>query len=351
VPGFDSIINQERPVRILTNLLHRGNIPHALLFSGIDGTGKKEAAMAMVMGINCRTTAEAAASSDASVDPDAHQGMPPNGTTPAGACGVCAACRKIQSGTHPDIHYLEPAGSAIKIAQIRELAERVALKPYEARHRGIILVDAHKMNASAANALLKLLEEPPERTLFVLTAPQPGDLLPTVASRCQHIRFNPISRRQLQEALIDRHQVTEEEARIVAALAGGSIKRAVEMVQSNWMSRRNWLIREFMALSLKSIHHLLALAEELARSREKLHEGLDILQGWLRDLLIHRYAPDKILNADLMEPVPREAAGWHPEAILTQMKAIETARRRIEANANPRLTCEALLIQIVRSHG
>jgi len=348
VPGFDSIIDQKRPVRILTNLLHRGSIPHALLFTGLDGTGKRDAALALTMAINCRMTAEAAMSP---VSPDAHQGMTPDGTKPAGGCGVCAACRKIQSGTHPDVHRLAPAGSAIKISQIRELAARVALKPYEARHRGIILVDAHKMNASAANALLKLLEEPPERTLFVLTTPQPGDLLPTVASRCQHIRFNPISRDRLQEVLTDRYDATDEEAHIVAALAGGSIKRAVEMLESNWLSRRDWLIGSFMRLSPKRLHLLLALAERLARSRESVQEGLDILQGWLRDLLIHRYAPDKMLNADLAELVPREAADWHTETILTQMKAIETARRRIEANANPRLTCEALLIQIVRSHG
>lgn len=305
----------------------------------------------MAAAINCQMPGETAAAPDSYAGIDDHRGVTPKGTKTAVGCGACAACRKIESGAHPDVHWLEPVGAVMKIAQIRELAERVALKPYEAMYRAIILVDAHKMNASAANALLKLLEEPPGQTLFILTAPQPGDLLPTVASRCQHIRFNPISRKKLQRLLIRRHNVPEKEAGIVAALAGGSAERANEMAQSNWLARRNWLIRQLMSLSLKTINRVLALAEMLARSRENLQEGLDIMQTWMRDLLIHHYDPEKMLNADLISLVPREEAGWHPEAVISKMKAIETARRNIEANANPRLTCEALLIQIVRSHG
>ena len=274
--------------------------------------------------------------------------MPPEGTKTAGGCGACSACRKIQTGNHPDIHWLKPAGAAIKIAQIRELAARVALKPYEAKYRAIIIIEAHTMNASAANALLKMLEEPPESTLFILTARQPADLVPTVASRCQHIRFNPISRRKLQKILSSRHKVPAREAKIIATLAGGSVKRAIEMVQSDWLARRNWLINQLMALSLKTVNHLLAVAEELASNRDNLQEGLDIMQTWLRDLLIHHYDPEKMMNADLISLVPRTEERWCPEAIIQKLKAIETARREIEGNANPRLTCEALLIQIAR---
>ena len=267
MPGFDSIIDQNRPVRILTTLLHSGNIPHALLFTGIEGVGKTDAAVAMATAINCLLPGEGAAPPDTSADSDDHQGITPNGKQKASGCGVCAACRKIQSGTHPDVHWIKPVGTAIKIAQIRELAERVALKPYEAKFRVIIMVAAQKMNPSAANALLKLLEEPPERTLIILTAPQPGDLLPTVASRCQQIRFNPISRSKLKHVLTSRHNVAEKEAGIIAALAGGSVKRATEMAQSGWMARRNWLIKQVMALSLNTINRLLALAELLRHER------------------------------------------------------------------------------------
>ena len=348
MPGFDSIIDQERPVRILTTLLHSGTIPHALLFTGIDGVGKIEAAVAMATAINCRMAGGAEVPSDLSAGAGKQQEMPRKGIIKADGCGACTVCRKIQSGNHPDVHWLEPAGAAIKIAQIRELAEQVVLKPYEATCRAIIIAKAHKMNAPAANALLKLLEEPPERTLFILTARQPGDLLPTVASRCQHIRFNPISRKKLEVILSNKYNLPDADARTIAALAGGSVQRATEMVQSNWLDRRNWLINQLMTLSLESVNHLLALAERLASNRDHLQEGLDIMLTWLRDLLIHPYAPGKMLNGDLISLVPRSEERWRPEAIIHKMKAIETARRKIEANANPRLACEALLIEIAR---
>ena len=170
MPGFDSIIDQERPIRILLSLLFHGTIPHALLFTGIEGVGKKTAAVALAMACNCRRPV--------AVEP----------------CGECAACRKIAAGAHPDILRVSPAGAMIKIDQIRELCQVLTMKPYEARVRVVIIADAHTLNPAAGNALLKMLEEPPARTVLILTAPQTGDLLPTIVSRCQHIRFKPIAR-------------------------------------------------------------------------------------------------------------------------------------------------------------
>ena len=201
VPGFESIIDQERPIRILTTLLNRGNIPHALLFTGIDGVGKREAAVALAMASNCLAVGAVETQPDRPSGSGGHRSPIADPAKTSGGCGTCKACRKILSGNHPDLLWIKPTGTAIKIGQIRELAERVALKPYEANCRVVIVADANKMNAAASNALLKLLEEPPASNLFILTAPQPGDLLPTVVSRCQHIRFSPISSAGLQGLL------------------------------------------------------------------------------------------------------------------------------------------------------
>lgn len=300
----------------------------------------------MAMASNCQAADRGRSRPEKASDAKNDRNPAIGATAAPSGCGECAACRKIQSGNHPDLHWLKPTGSIIKIGQIRELAARVILKPYEANYRVIIIVGAHKMNAAAANALLKLLEEPPARTLFILTAPQPGDLLPTVASRCQHIRFNPISRAQLQRRLRVAPGISESEIEVIAALAEGSSKRADALVQTNYLIRRNWLVDQMMNVSTKSINRLLALAEYLASNRTQLQDNLDIMQSWLRDLLVHFYDPGKMLNVDLAAMVPPAQAGWHPDAIIVKMKAIESARKCIEANTNPRLTCEALLIQI-----
>jgi DNA polymerase III delta' subunit len=255
VPGFDSIIDQERPIRILTSLLVNGTIPHALLFTGIEGVGKKTAAVALAMACNC-TGGEAGTAGAGAPSPGA-----------VGPCGECAACRKIVAGAHPDMLRVSPAGAMIKIDQIRELCQVLTMKPYEARVRVVIIADAHTLNPAAGNALLKMLEEPPARTALILTAPQTGDLLPTIVSRCQHIRFKPIARHHLAAILTRAYGVDPPEASLTAALAGGSLTRALAMRRSQWLQRRSWLMAQLAALPRQSMTALLALAEKLSQAR------------------------------------------------------------------------------------
>ncbi|HEX5680964.1 MAG TPA: DNA polymerase III subunit delta', partial [Desulfobacterales bacterium] len=258
MPGFDAIIDQERPIRILTSLLANGTLPHALLFTGIEGVGKKTAAVTLAMACNC-TGREAGAGGKSAPSPGAVE-----------PCGECVACRKITAGAHPDILRVSPAGAMIKIDQVRELCQVLTMKPYEARVRVVIIADAHTLNPAAGNALLKMLEEPPARTVLILTAPQTGDLLPTIVSRCQHIRFKPIARHHLAAILTRAYGVDPQEASLTAALAGGSLTRALTMHGSRWLPRRSWLMDQLAALPGQSTAALLALAEKLSQARDDL---------------------------------------------------------------------------------
>ena len=195
--GFDSIIEQERPVRILKTLYRKGTIPHALLFIGQQGVGKRSAAIAFAMICNCigmETPPPSRSNAQTRLRSPVIRTDEP--------CGACPACRKIMSGNHPDVIHVKPTGAIIKIAQVRSLCEALSMKPYEAKMRVVIVTDAHTMNPSAGNALLKMLEEPPDRTILILTAPQRVDLLPTIVSRCQPVRFNPITRRRIASELV-----------------------------------------------------------------------------------------------------------------------------------------------------
>ena len=122
-----------------------------------------------------------------------------------------------------------------------------------------ILHDAQSMNPSVGNALLKILEEPPEQTVLVLIATQTQDLLPTIVSRCQQIRFNPISRAYVEKLLIEEHGLETRDARAIATMAGGSLTRAVAMFAENWVDRRNWILGELKELSSRPGGHILAI--------------------------------------------------------------------------------------------
>jgi DNA polymerase III subunit delta' len=325
VPGFDAIIDQERSIRVLTSLLTSRSIPHALLFSGIEGVGKRTAATAFAMACNCTgRTVEGGAE----------------------ACGQCGACRKIATGRHPDVLRVSPSGLQIKIDQIRDLCQSLAMKPYEARVRVAIIAEAHRMNPAAGNALLKMLEEPPDRTVLILTAPQTADLLPTIVSRCQHIRFKPIAPRHLAAMLAAAYGFSPEDATLTAALADGSVTRALAMQRRGWLQRRNWILSEMAELPLRQTSALLALAEKISLAKEDIPEVLDLMATWVRDMAVAGFCPDRIIHQDLKSRITAAARRMDPRSLAHASRAIETARGRIRSNANPRLVLEVLWLSL-----
>jgi DNA polymerase-3 subunit delta' len=327
--GFESILGQEKPIRLLTTLLQKGTIPHALLFIGIEGVGKQTAAMAMAMACNCMA-----------IKPKHNP------------CGCCKSCRKIESDNHPDIILLKPSGPFIRIGQIRDLCGTLAMKPYEARLRVVIISDAQAMNPSAGNALLKVLEEPPDRTILILTALQTSDLLPTIVSRCQHIRFNPVSQKNLESLLIQRHGANPDQAKIIAIMANGSVSKAVSMINSinrvNWVNRRIWLINEVESLPVSSMGSRMAFAEKLSKSKEILAESLEVIKFWFRDLVVCKYDPEKIINRDLNDKILRVSKKMNVISLISKIDDIESAQKNIQANTNLRLTLEVLIMRLAK---
>lgn len=293
----------------------------------MDGVGKRTAALRFAMACNCR-------SADAPSDSAKAEGLP--------YCGRCGACRKIAAGTHPDVHLTAPSGAAIRIDPVRDLCGQLAMKPYEARYRFAIVSDAQALNAEAANALLKVLEEPPDRTVLILTAVQASDLLPTIVSRCQPVRFHPIPRTTLAHHLETRQGLSPEAAAVAAILANGSFARAVNADLGKWMDQRRWLIGEADTLPGAPRIRMLAFAERLARDKAKLGDALEILKLWFRDLLIWPYAPDRMVNADLADRIGPASRRETPGGLLAKIDAVGKVQRDVAANANPRLAMEVL---------
>ncbi|MGD8960972.1 MAG: DNA polymerase III subunit delta' [Desulfobacterales bacterium] len=338
--GFDLLINQERPIRILTALLKNRTLPHALLFTGTAGVGKQAAALALAMACNCRGEASGFIAED---------GFEQDATRPAlTSCGVCKACRKISANNHPDIIQVQPRGPFIKIEQIRVLLQTLSMKPYEAKTRVVIISEAQCMNAAAGNALLKILEEPPDRSMLVLIANHKSDLLPTIASRCQPVQFNRIPGNHIASWIVREHGLNSQAAEIIATMADGSLSRAQMMIDENWLQGRKWLIAEMQRLSLHPMARLFALAEKLAREKELLDGRFEIIKSWFRDLIINQYDGRKIINQDVSDQIKQASDRSEAWVHMSKLDAVRKIQSRLKANTNLRLIMEKLLIQLAK---
>ena len=224
------------------------------------------------------------------------------------------------------------------------------MKPYEAKLRVVIISDAQAMNPSAGNALLKVLEEPPDKTILILTAMQTSDLLPTIVSRCQHIRFNPIPQKHLETLLVEKRGTHPDDAKIIAAMANGSVSKAFSMTGKktpiDWIRRRTWLIDEVQALPQRPMAARLAFAAMLSGDNRVLGESLEVLKSWFRDLVVWKFHPERILNTDLKGKVQRIAPTMTVGSILSKIDDIHAAQKNIQANTNLRLTLEVLILQL-----
>lgn len=331
MPGFEAIPGQKKALSTLSAFLSSENIPHAIIFSGIPGTGKRAAATAFAMAANC------------SGGKPVHR---PSGKAP---CGDCRTCRTISNDRHPDIHHLRPSGKVIKVEQIRQLRDTIAMKPFEAVTRLMIIHDAHTMNPSAANALLKSLEEPPPNTVFLLLTDQPGRILPTVVSRCQLIRFTPLSVETIQAQLMDGGTLAPTDAALIARLAGGSMSTAKKMTDPAWRRHRQIVLGVMETIDVLSPAMLLALASRLSAGALPVPEILTILETWVRDVLTVAVAPDLLINVDLADKIQYSAAHTSVETSLHRARAIQTARRRLDGNVNVKLTMEHLLLDMAHT--
>ncbi|MGD8990575.1 MAG: DNA polymerase III subunit delta' C-terminal domain-containing protein, partial [Desulfobacterales bacterium] len=264
------------------------------------------------------------------------------------SCGVCKSCRKISANNHPDIIAVQPRGPFIKIEQIRGLLQTLSMKPYEAKTRVVIISEAQCMNAAASNALLKILEEPPDRSMLVLIASHKSDLLPTIASRCQPIAFNRIPVNHIASWIVREHGLASQVAEIIAAMADGSLSKAQMMIDNNWLQSRKWLVAEMQRLSLHPMTRLFALAEKLAREKELLAERFEIIKSWFRDLIIYQYDSRKIINQDVSDQIKQASDRSEARVHMSKLFAVQEIQSRLKANTNLRLCMEKLLIQLAK---
>ena len=314
------IIGHQHIVEQLQQTVASDRIAGAYLFVGPTGVGKETVARYFAQLIFCQQDAQ-----------------------PPTVCGTCLACRKVDSGNHPDLQFIRPDGSLLKIGQIRELQKQIIYAPLEARRKVYILTDVDRMNAEAENCLLKTLEEPPASSVLILLTSNIRALLPTTRSRCQILQFHPMSTQALTEILVEKFSVAPEQATTLAIAADGAIGKALTRLE------KGDVLTEEVPEILRETDPLAAfrLAEHFKDNPETLGE----LVTWYRDLLfLQQGAPSELIThiyslEELQRIVPRYSHLRIQQAIQT---VFDTKSLIENTNTNATLALEVMCLKLLK---
>jgi DNA polymerase III subunit delta' len=331
--GFETILGQDPAVGTLRRALSSGRVHHAYRFEGPDGVGKELTALAFAQALVCTSD-------------------PAEGHVFSEGCGRCSACTRAVTFArqpprvpmHPDVVLIErglyppetirrarPETQDISVDQIRRLVlERSTYAPHEGRARIFIVRRAEQLSTSAANALLKTLEEPIASMYFVLITSRGNDLIQTVRSRTEPLRFAPLSER-LVRTILDKRGIAAPVAQTASELCGGSVSAALDLCDPEATQKREAFVDTAMAaIAAPDLDAAIAFAETQGRDREALADRLSALAG--------RFA--KIGRTLAAERSPGAAAAANSYETVTR------SIRELERNGSPALVVEAMVARL-----
>lgn len=292
----------------LKKSIKHGRIAHAYLFEGDKGTGKHELSLWLAKRLFCTDVQEEA------------------------PCGKCSNCVRIAQGEHPDVIQIEPDGQMIKVDQIRQLQEEFSKSGFESRLKIFILSQADKMNNSAANSLLKFLEEPVGNFLAILETESLGRILPTIQSRCQIIHFSPLSKEKLQEKL-QEEGLSKETSRLLSHLTN-SYHKAVEISQDEWFNETKDAVKRWVNYLLKKDPQAFIFVQKklLGLAKEKNQQS----EIFLLLLFYFQEERDRLL-----------AQGLWGKDINRAIEAALQAQKKLQANVSFQGVAEQFSVKII----
>ena len=375
---FDELVGQRRAADVLKQAAAGVGMTHAWLFTGPPGSGRSNAARALATALLC----------------------------PEQGCGHCDLCHQVAIGSHPDLEVVRPQGLSYSVRQTRELVLRAAGAPTIGRWRVVLFEDADRSTEAAANALLKAIEEPPPRTVWLLCAPSPDDMVITIRSRCRVVTLRTPPADAIAHVLITRDSVAPELAAFAARAAQGHIGRARRLaLDERTRSRRDAVLS--LPRSLTGVGECVMAAESLVKTAEEeaavattalnetetselrkvygegstgkgLNKGLvrggagalkeledrqksratrikrdslDLalldLVSYYRDVLAVQFgAAVELANEDRRADLEALARASTPEDTLRRVDAVMRCRERLTANVNPQIAVEAMTLAL-----
>jgi DNA polymerase-3 subunit delta' len=381
---YDDLVGQDHITTILKGAVEASRtgeesqeMTHAWVFTGPPGSGRSSAAVAFAQALVC-----------------ANKG-----------CGSCNECLSAKNGSHPDVEIIRTEGLSIKVEEVRELLTRVAWAPSMGGWRVVVMEDADRLTESAANALLKAIEEPGNRTVWLLCAPTLHDVLPTIRSRCRHIQLHTPSDEAVAQVLMKRDGISPAMAQYAARVSQGHIGRAKYLALNESVRSTRSIIMHLplqlnsLAAAFKAAQTLVDLAtneanaaaeardeKEIASLQEAYGKGAtgrgmasgaakavkelekeqksrstrmvrDSIDGALLDIatfyrdvmMVQSGSSDAIINTDMIDAINAYAAKHPSHSTINKMTAIMEARTNLAHNAAPLLTCEALMCRLAKA--
>ncbi len=331
--SFKELYGQTEVKKLLVRSLQKKRIASAYLFFGPEGVGKAMTSIIYSKAMNCRLH-------EADACPAAAESE------------QCPSCKKIEKFSHPDIAVILPAPKKIReekgqmdvlrkgdlhayrgteiiaIGDIRAIESALLLKPFEARRRVVIVLDAESMNQEAQNAFLKLLEEPPADTTIILTSSKPERLFPTIRSRCQKIPFRRLEKKTMERYIKERFEINQREMELVCLLSNGSIGKAQSLLDDERKEERELL----KALVIERDFEKLQGIER----RDTLQRFIDFLIPLMRDIEVAPFT-SKILNVDMSDYVQAAGKRYTLDEIRERIDFLTYVLSGLARNVSPRI--------------
>jgi DNA polymerase-3 subunit delta' len=327
-----NLVGHEWAVDMLKKHVIHGTMRHAYLFAGPPGVGRRTLALRFAQALNCRTPIE--------------PGIP---------CGQCRDCKQIEAMQQADLHILQAVddegksriGGTLKVDQIREVRRLLNYKPYQSNYRVALFLRFGEATDSAANALLKTLEEAPPYAVLILTADNPEQLLPTIVSRCEVLRLRPLRIEQARQALEEKG-FESNQAKWIAHISGGRFGTALRLVGSeSQMVEREERLNDLQALISASRVEKFAYADKLSRNREAMRQAILIWLSYWRDVMLRTaQARTPLINVDRNLEIEELAGRMDLSAARRVVYDLEGTLEKMDGNVNPRLLAEILLLDL-----
>jgi len=336
---FDSLTGNERVKEALKRMIAADRLPGAMLFVGEEGIGKKLFALEVARALNCRSR---------------------KGVEGCGVCPICVRIGKINYVVSTkeedllqifwtdflDVGLVEAPKRVLRVDQMREIEFEANFRPMEGKARVFIIDDAEKLNDASANALLKVLEEPPSTSFLILITARPAMLLTTIRSRCQTIRFAPLKPAEIEQHLVE-NKVDKKAAQLRARTAEGSIAKALEGDVDTFTEQRRAMLTVLKALSgSPNVAQLIRSAEGLneAQYKDEFEQRLDVLETLIRDawMLSVGVKTDQLVNEDMAVQLSEISKSINPDRASSWILQIEDMREQLIVNVNRKLSTDGL---------